>query len=139
MEAIAAFSLVCNVIQVVDFGLNVAEMCHEAYKTGQVKPELKDVTKEFRSAYKALQRSTSPKSQISAEDQAMLNLGRKCDESANRHLARLSKLEVPQGSKVRAVGRIVKALLESSKIEELPKQFESYRKVLETRLLVDLR
>jgi hypothetical protein len=53
MEAIPAFSLACNVIQVVDFSLKATSMCHEAYKTGQV-------TAEFRAAYEVLQQARSP-------------------------------------------------------------------------------
>jgi hypothetical protein len=139
MEAIAAFSLLCNVIQVVEFGLKAASMCKEAYKTGQVKPELKDVTVDLRAVYSALQQSTSQNSHISAEDQAILDLGRKCDDCAKRLLARLSELEGRQGQKFCALARTVKVVWGLSIIEDLQKQFESYRKVLESRLLVDLR
>ena len=147
MDPISAFSLACNVIQVVDFSIKVASTCRELYKNGTVAEhqETEMMSEHLTGLRSSLLSSsvfsTSCASQQMNEDENKLReVATSCSETAVELVARLQSLKVEGPHKRRqAVTKIVKAFRESRKIESIQAKLKQYQEVLNTRILVSLR
>jgi hypothetical protein len=87
MEAIAAFALACNVIQVVDFALKAASKCQQIYKEGRTieQQDLDYTSKHLAEISEKLSDSigNAPTNKpLTKDDHELQDLALKCAESA---------------------------------------------------------
>ncbi len=101
MDPISAFSLACNVIQVVDFSIKVASTCRELYKNGTVAEhqETEMMSEHLTGLRSSLLSSsvfsTSRASQQMNEDENKLKeVATSCSETAAELVTRLQSLKV---------------------------------------------
>ena len=136
MESLAAFTLACGVIQVVDFSTKVAKKCHELYKDG--------VTSENRDIEEMAKHLTDLCNNLGLKDQGgvddILDLGLKCSSTAQTLIEELEKLKVNgPHRKWQAVRTALETRSKRKVIDNIQKQLENYQKLLDSTILVDLR
>lgn len=143
MEAIAALSLACNVLQLAEVSLKVANVFKEAYKHDTGK-EHEDATRLSNNLSSALSELQSSMQQPLNKDDAELNqIAQSCLDKATK----LRNLIVPDpkiisSSKKRdKVKRGLKAVQLSfnGEVKDLETDIQALRKDLDTRVLISLR
>lgn len=135
MEAIAALSLAINIIQVVDWGRKVASICNDAFESRSIYPTHQKAAVNFQKATNSLQTALSSQPQeITADDQSLLDIARKCEAAAERLLK-----EMGPANNDKKLRLALKALSKGSTIKKLNYELAFCQIVLETRLLIDLR
>jgi len=136
VDPLTAFSLACGIIQVVDFSTKAVKKCRELYKDGSLS-ENEDV-EEMATHLTGLRTRLILPSQ-SNEDE-LLDLGEKCSDTAQALIVELQTLKVNGPYKKRQVIRkSIKALWKKGAIDESQKRLDDYRKLLDSRVLIDLR
>lgn len=136
MDPFNAFSLACGVIQIVDFSIKVAKKCHELYKDGasSENEEVEDMVKHLTDLHKNLD--------LTDQDglDELTDLGLKCSKTAKELIAELQKLKVNRPHRKREViSKTLRGMRKRGTIEEIQKRLGDYRRVLDCRILVDLR
>ena len=144
MDAIAAFSLACNVVQVVHFSMDVVSRCRELYREGSLSKydHLEHMTNHLIGLRNALDPPTAQGKQIIGQyqDQALLDLAEKCSTLATELFGELQKLKINGPPKKRQVIRkSAKSLWKKSSIERLQTRLDEYRKILDSRILIGIR
>ena len=138
MEAIAAFSLACNIIQVVDTGIKVASKACEIHRDGSTS-ENEDIQ---RTTNHLVQASTSlQQSMINANDKELETVANECQSAADELLVKLDNLKlggVHKKRKLRAIGKAVKSMTEKDAIKQSQTRLEECRKALDSGVLVHL-
>lgn len=145
MDPLTAFSLVCGVIQVVDFSIKTLSKCKEIYHEGSLSQyqELEDLTKhlvdvreklELPAANKSIERSAA------SDEQSLLEVADQCSETADRLVEQLHSLKIEAPRKRRqAILKTVKVLWEKHRIQDIQKRLDDHRNVLNTEILINLR
>ena len=146
MEALAALSLVCNILQLVDAAGKAYNVCHEIHTLG-ASTEDQRVTytsEQLEEAYTALNNSlsspTNTGSQVLPSPVDLSDLGSQCYETAkalNEELLALRKK--PDGGLRDSVKAFVKKKKKANSIEQIKTRLDEYQKVLDTKILIDLR
>ena len=136
MESLAAFSLVCGIIQVVDFSTKVAKRCHELYKHG--------ATSENREIEEMAKHLTDLCNNLDLKDQGgvddILELGLKCSSTAQTLIGKLERLKVDgPHRKRRAIWDGLENHMKRKGIDDIQKRLDEYQKLLDSTILVDLR
>ena len=136
MDPVAAFSLACGVIQVIDFSAKAAKKCHELYRDGassdnkQIEEMAKHLT--------GLRTNLDLTNHVDMDD--LLDLGSKCSSTAEELVTELEKMKVNGPHRKRqAVKKTFKSMLKRKAIDDIQKRLEEYRKLLDSTILVDLR
>ena len=136
MDAVSAFSLVCGIIQIVDFSAKAVKKCQELYKNG-VSLENKEI-EEMAKNLIDLRKTLDLKDQDDAED--IFILGSKCSSTAEELLTELERLKVKGPHRKRQVARnTLKSMFKGSNIDHLQNRLDEYQKQLDSKILVDLR
>lgn len=145
MEAIAAFGLACNVIQVVDFGLKTASKCRQIYKEGatievqDLENTSKNLAEVSRDLDAAIRRAQAAKP-LKKEDHELQDLSVKCSKIAGDLQVELQKLSSESKQSKRAsLIKTFKTISRKGTIDDLYKRLSEYERVLNTRLLARLR
>ena len=136
MDPSAAFSLVCGIIQVIDFSTKVVKKCHELYREG--------VLSENKEAEEMANHLTDLRAKLEFPDESvdkdLLDLGSKCSSTAKDLVAELEKLKVDERHRKRqSLNKSFKAIWKKNSMEKIQKRLEGYQKLLDSRILVDLR
>ena len=136
MDPCTALSLFCNIVQVVDFSTKVVKKCRELYKNG--------VSSENQEIEEMAKHLTDLHTNLDLTDRGgiddLLDLGSKCSQTAQELIAEVRELSVNGPHRKRQiVGKTIKAIWKRSAIEDIQKRLENYRKLLDSRILVDLR
>ncbi|KAL2060353.1 hypothetical protein VTL71DRAFT_9748 [Oculimacula yallundae] len=147
MEGLAAFGIVVNVIQLVDFTSKLVAGGHEIYKSadGQLveHSEIQKITVRLSTASKKVAddlSSLKSKRSLTSSEQELVQLGHECVEIATELHDALEKLKV--GGKVGKRQSFRQALLtvwHKDKIEGLEKRLDRFRQQLVTEILDMLR
>ena len=136
MDPCTAFSLACGVIQVIDFSTKVAKTCHELYKNGG-SPENNDI-EEMAECLTNLCRDLSLTTRDDQDD--LLDLGVKCSDTAQELLAELQELKVNGPHRGRQIfSKALRTIRKKSTIDGIQKRLENHRKLLDSKILIDLR
>ena len=145
MDPLTAFSLACGVIQVVDFGCRALSMCKEMYEQGELSEykELEGTTKHLANAQKDIR---LPSTSLSAtalhkpQDKELYEIATDCSAIAEELTTKLEALKVhgPRRRRDR-IKMGFKAFREKHQIQELQRRLDSYRKALDTRILLGLK
>ena len=144
MDPLTAFSLVCGVIQVVDFSIKTLAKCKAIYKKGSLSEheELRELTKQLVNVRAELH---LPEANLSAEilttpDQTLLDLAGQCSRTADQLVEKLESLKIEGPRKRRqALWNLIKCLCEKGEIQNIQKRLDGYRNTLDTQILVSLK
>jgi hypothetical protein len=146
MEAIAAFALTCNVIQVVDFGLKTTSKCQQIYKEGSTieHQDLDYTSKHLAGISEKLSKSiqdAQTNKPLTKDDYDLQDLGVKCVESARNLRDELDKLTIPgrHGNIAAVLNKAFKSMRRNGDINKIKDRLCAYERVLNTRLLSRLR
>ncbi|OAL21345.1 hypothetical protein AYO22_08068 [Fonsecaea multimorphosa] len=127
MEAIAALSLACNIIQVIDSTSKAVKACGQFYKYGTT-VDIED-----------LSYSLPPGTQLSKTDAALVELGKRVHDLAESLSKELNSLKIAPGLGRRAA--LVKTFhlkWRASRIDELKRKLDGLVQVLDNKILVQL-
>ena len=136
MNPLSAFSLACGIIEVVDVSIKVAKKCRELYRHGFLSEdkEIEEMANHIMELCTDLDLSDK-----SGQDE-IFELGSNCSNTAQELVAEVQKFRVNGPNRKRQVIRkTAKTLMKKSAVEDIMKRLEKYEKVLDSRILVDLR
>ncbi|KIW32255.1 uncharacterized protein PV07_03815 [Cladophialophora immunda] len=143
MEAVAALSLACNIIQVVDSSFKAVETCIQIYKHGTTIDieHLSYTSDQLSQSSEALDKAQSvqARAQLSKNDADLIELGKKVHDAAESLSKELNSLKSAPGAGRRAA--LVKTIAlkwRASRIEELKRRLEGLVQVLDNKILVQL-
>ena len=147
MDPISGLSLAASVITITQCGIDITSKCSQLYRDGSLAAhaDLETTTTLFSKVTKDLQNASHrayPNGRLSQEEQQLKDLAGQCEEAADALLVELRKLQVSRNDKhrgLRSLGKAVKATWKRRDILGLQERFESYRNILESSLLADLR
>ena len=142
MDPLTAFSLACGVIQVVDFSMKVLAKCKEIHDHGALSEhqEVEEVTRHLTDLRIDVSPPQSPEPTQTPDDRELQDLVKICSATAQQVVAKLQTLKVEGPHKKRqAIVKTMKSLREKREIHDLEKRLNSYRSVLDTKILVNLR
>ena len=145
MDPLTAFSLVCGVIQVVDFSTKILLKCKELYQEGSLSEyrELEDLTNHLVGVRDKLELTTVKQNAGilgAAEDQSLLEVAGQCSKTADHLVEKFRSLKIEGTHKKRqAVLKTVKLLWEKGELRDIQRRLDGYRNVLDTQILVNLR
>ena len=142
MDPLTAFSLACGVIQVVDFSMKVLAKCKEIHDHGALSEnqEIEEITKQLTDLQIDNSLPQSSETTQTPDDRELRELVKTCSATAEQLVAKLRTLKIEGPHKKRqAIVKTVKALREKREIHDLEKRLSSYRSVLDTKILVNLR
>lgn len=145
MEAIAAFGLACNVIQVISFGLQAADVCKQIYSKGSADgvSEVTITAHHLEELSQCLQKSINGAAHakpLTKEDSQLLDIAIKCSETAAKLRAELAVITM-QGtpSRMAAFKKAYQTVRRKRTLEELHKRLQDYERSLNTQLLAQLK
>lgn len=142
MEPVAAFSLACGIIQVVSFSKDLVHICKALYNQGSL-TEHADILASAEHL-KSLQSKLEGQrliEEVSANpqpiDAELLELAQKCSQTAQKLIDEIGQLKAPRRRDV--LKKVVKIRFRQRVLEKLQAQMETYRRTLDTSLIIDLR
>ena len=146
MEALAVLGLVSNIVQLVDAAANAYGICRDIYQHGAAIEDarLSDTTTQLHETYTVLMDSLNGNSSASSRSLGSgINLGAltlQCCETAEQlHTELESLLDSSGGRFGRTISIATRKVLKARKIEKLKVQLDEYQKVLDTKILIDIR
>lgn len=145
MDPLTAFSLVCGVVQVVDFSIKTLSKCKEIYHEGSLSQyqELENLTKHLVEVREKLELPAANQSivrSITSDEQGLLEVAGQCSETADQLVEQLQSLKIEAPHKRRqAILKTVKVLWEKDRIQGIQKRLDDHRNVLNTQILINLR
>ena len=145
MDPLTTFSLVCGVIQVVDFSIKTLSKCKELYREGSLSEyqKLEDLTNHLVDVRDKLE-LTTVKQNVgvlgAAEDQSLLDIAGQCSTTAEHLVEKLRslKIEGPR-QKLQAVSKTFIMLWKKGELQDIQSRVDGYRNVLDTQILINLR
>ena len=145
MDPLTAFSLACGVIQVVDFSTKAVTLCAQLYRDGTLAQykDLEETAKQLSDLRTALKLSAAGQStklnQIPSET-LLTKIATDCSDNAELLVIRLRAFKIAGSHRKRQVIRkTFKALREKREIQEIQNRLDSYRRALDSQILVNLR
>ncbi|KAI4246125.1 MAG: hypothetical protein L6R40_002077 [Gallowayella cf. fulva] len=144
MEALAALSLACNVVTLVDFGLKIASECRQIYKHGTTiqQQDFMSKTQDLLSISGSLEKTIvgSQTSQpLTRGDTELLNVAKKCQSLATELQKELHEAaKRPPGSSKSSFTGAYRLRRRAGKVENIMTRLLECQKLLETRILVNL-
>ena len=146
MDPVTGIGLAASVVQIVQFGINAAKTCQQIYQQGSTSEQsdadftadrLANLTS---SLQHSLQKSATSGFVLSKEEKDLVDLGKKCEDCAHKLQHELRKLRArSQASTMEAARKTARSVWKKGSIVKIQEQLESYRRMLETSLLYDLR
>ncbi|RSL80437.1 hypothetical protein CDV31_017123 [Fusarium ambrosium] len=142
LEAVAAFALACNVMQVVEAGYKTVGVCKRIYQTGRPDPALGDYGGQLRDISSALEtqlnKTTGP---LSPDDTHLRDLAARCGTIANGLLDQIASVSKSAGKRTigSSIRLAIKSRLKQSDLNRWEKDLAKVQSTMETQLLVGLR
>ena len=145
MDPVTAFSLVCGVIQVIDFGTKVVVKCRRLHEEGSLEEheDIGDIAEHLVNAREDLDRRGDANSmgvQLSPSDKRLSTIARECSAISAELLAKIQSLKVTAShSRRETLSKVLKTLWKRKEIVALENKLNSYREALNTQILITLR
>ena len=145
LDPMSAFGLACDIIQIVDFSLKAVAKFREFYNDGASSEnrELEDTTvrlKGLRANLVTVDPTTRQSRPAFVDDRELQALADECCTTAEELTAELDSFKVRDPHKKRqAVQRFYRSIRRKSAVEGIQRKLDGYQKVLDTRILVNLR
>ena len=143
MDPITGIGLAASVIQLVTFSIHAVKTCRDMHEQGQYS-DLDYTTGHLASLTRSLQQSLQSSGRqsvtLSREEKDLLELGRKCEDCANKLQRELYKLQTQKRvSPLEAARLAARAIWDKGTINKIQKELEKYQSTLELSLLSRLR
>lgn len=146
MDPVTGIGLAAAVVQLVQFSINAATTCQEIYQQGSTSDQIDaDITaghleRLTTSLQQSLRNTGTQSAGLSKEEKDLIDLGRKCEDCANKLQRELRKLQArPQASALEVARKAARSIWKKGSIVKIQEQLEGYRRILETSLLYRLR
>ena len=144
LDPMSALGLACNIIQIVDFSLKAVSKFRELYNDGASSEnrEIEDMALRLKSLRTNLVTvdPTTRQSRPVFDDKELQALADDCCKTADELTAELETLKVSDSHQRRkAVGKLFRSIQRKSVVKGIQRKLDGYQKVLDTRILVDLR
>ncbi len=138
MEAVAAFSLVCNVMQTIHFTCETVAACKSTFRTGDPDPSLGKYAKQSVQVYEDLRDSLVGVQPLNKDETELVAIAEDCLEAATALKTKLGKFSAPaaKGGRWTAIRRGVGAKFMEQRLDKLRRRMKDHQDVLESRLLV---
>jgi len=138
MEAVAAFSIACNVMQTIKFTCEVADACKKVFRDGSTDPGLLKLTKDSVRLFGNLAHSLDQNRPRTADEEELFRIAEDCMAASKTLIAKLNKVSQPRAQRQfwRSIPAGLQAKLRESEIEKLRGRMQAHKEVLELRLLV---
>ncbi|RSL45367.1 hypothetical protein CEP54_014284 [Fusarium duplospermum] len=142
LEAVTAFALACNVMQVVEAGYKTVGTCKRIYQTGQPDPALDDYGGQLRDISSALEtqlnKTTGP---LSLDDIRLRDLATRCTTIANGLLDQIASVSKSAGKRTfgSSIRLAIKTRFKQGDLNRWEKDLAKAQSTMETQLLVGLR
>lgn len=140
VEALAALGLVCNIMQVISFARETAEICSTVFQTGSVDPSLTTTVAHLTKAFGELDISlASAPAPLTSDDDELWAIAKACLATAKKLDDEVRKVSSAnsKGNHARAVLVGLKTKLQG-KIEKMEKSLAAHQGTLQTRLLLQI-
>ena len=146
MDPLTRVGLAACIIQLVTFGIQTVKTCQQVYDKGSVSElsNLDDISGHLArlsdSLQQSLQSSVKGSQALSGDEKDLVDLGRKCQDCADKLQQKLRQLQTERRASVLvAVKQGVRTILKRSSIDKIQKELQAYQSTLETSLLFRLR
>lgn len=145
LDPVSALSLACNIIQIVDFSIKAAAKFRELCKDGvsSENHELEDMAarlKGFQANLIAINPATGESKALFGDERDLQALAEECCKTADDLTAELGTLKTSGPHKKRqAALTFFRSMRRRSVVEGIQRRLDGYRKVLDTRILINLR
>ena len=145
MDPLTVLGLASNVIQLLDAAANAFTICHEIYKMGS---SIEDSRMAYTSdqLYRcyftlndSLKKEAVAGSKILSGGVVLQDLGLQCCETAGALHAELESLRKSPGGFRETVSIAIMKRRKAKKIAQLKARLDEYQKVLDSRVLMDIR
>ncbi|KAJ9498445.1 hypothetical protein H2202_006132 [Exophiala xenobiotica] len=141
MEALAAFGLACNIVQVLDFSLKIFREGKQIADSGSTAKldEFTLVSKQLEDLWKDLDKSlqNAPKP-ISKNDNNLLKVAQDCSRAAHDVQAKLGEIMMNKKGGRGKLDKLRKMVTSSRSVTALYNKLREYEKLLNTQILVQL-
>ncbi|KAL9630955.1 MAG: hypothetical protein Q9204_004464 [Flavoplaca sp. TL-2023a] len=142
MDPVSAFSLAAGVLQVVGISFKAISACREIYKNGSLAQnrDSQYVTQQLLETTRHLENSRINVSASAAKHSSdIVEVSKKCSETATEILTELNKLQQdPKGGFRDSVAKGLRSLFKKQFLTETQAKLDSYREMLNTRILSKL-
>ncbi|KAL8752006.1 MAG: hypothetical protein Q9184_005877 [Pyrenodesmia sp. 2 TL-2023] len=141
-DPVSTFSLVAGTVQVVDVSFRALSACREIHKNGSLAKhrDSQKITRCLLKTTRHLEKSYTkvPASAVKHSND-VINVSKKCSETAEEILAELNKLQRdPKGGFRQSLGKSILAFRKKPYLAEIQVKLDRYREVLNTRILSKL-
>lgn len=141
MSGLEALGVACNVMQLISAALKTASACRAIYNGDPTATSmLEEDVVSVREAAVLLSNQCQNANLQGPEEKELNDIARKCQDAAQKLLAEVQSINQlkKKGNLSIALYAAVKSHLRKSKMEDLEKQLQSYRKSMETHVIVRL-
>ena len=146
MDPVTGIGLTAAVVQLVHFSGKAIELCREIHERGSstALENAGDMAQRLAKCADSVQESLNapvePSKELSEEDKELLDIARKCKECALKLNKKVLSLRVPPNASRRdIVPKTLNILRKKGKVDELQRDLERNRSMLETSMLTSLR
>ena len=148
MDPLSALSLASSVVQLVDASCNAFKLCHEIYKLGASVEDsrMAYTSDQLYQSYTALNKSIIHDAAATSSSKVLRNgvdladLSSQCCETARILHSELESLRKSPGGGIRdAISIAMKKRKKAKKIEDLKLRLDEYQKVLDSKVLIEIR
>ena len=146
MDPLSALSLTSNVVQLVDAASKAFTICHEIYRLGSSIEDSRMLytSSQLYQCYSGLNESlkngTGARAKILQNGVDLVDLGSQCCETARILHSELESLRKSPGGGFReTISTAIARRKKSKKIDKLKGRLDEYQKVLDSRVLVNIR
>ena len=142
MDPVTSFSIAVGVLQVVHVSCSALSKCHEIYKNGSL-AEHESTKATTQSLSEAIEKLREPLGHAprprSREDEELLSVSDACSKTAQELLKELEKLQIgSDGGFRQALKKSVRSMRKRDHIKQTQETLNSYRDILNTRILLRL-
>ncbi|KAK0618859.1 hypothetical protein B0T14DRAFT_397187, partial [Immersiella caudata] len=137
MEALAALSVACNVLQIIASTCEVANAAKKFFREGSDDPKLFTQTEDAASLCRDLEKELAKFQPLSEDEVRLARIAKDCVDSRTVLRTEIEKLasRKTQGKRLRSVQAALKAKVSEGKLEKLRRSMETHQKALELGLL----
>ncbi|KAK1756677.1 hypothetical protein QBC47DRAFT_168176 [Echria macrotheca] len=137
MEALAAFSLACNVMQTISFTIETVSLFKNVFSQGSAHPNAAAVVDRFCQLCSSLSASL-PTGPSNEDERRVVEIAQDCLRAAAELRVEIAKTSFPsaKGSVVTSAFRGVQAKFRVGRLEKLERRMRTHQRLLESGILV---
>ena len=141
MAELAALSLACNIMQIIEFATEATQLCKSVYQRGCIDDSLHDTALALGEVSEATQAHQSAMNPTTAADKRLIEVAAKCTVTARAIADEYTFLNngASKGNLWSTISVAAKVNWRKKRLERLERSLEQYRRTFETQLLVQLR